>query len=175
MSCSTLFAQTVKKGTLFASAIAGSLLLSSALPAPEMPVPSTLMPASTLMQVPDSKALTTNSTATEIAENRFVILALALGGCVVLCLVVNALVDGKQPWSTRRATGANRRSPTRPNEINFNQANSSLRHKLLRLLNGDQAAAQRLFKLATLKYPGETPNWYVEKVIYDLERDRRRI
>jgi hypothetical protein len=163
-----VFAQAVTKVTLFMSAIAGSILLSSALPASELPAPQSLMPA--LMPVSDSKVL---STETDIAENRFVILAIAVGGCVAVCLAANALLDRKQPWS--KSSRVNRRSPVRPDELNFNQANASLRHKLLRLLNGDQAAAHRLFKLATLKYPGETPNWYVEKMIYDLERDRRRI
>ncbi|WAL58827.1 hypothetical protein [Thermocoleostomius sinensis] len=49
---------------------------------------------------------------------------------------------------------------------------SSLQRKLLRLLHDDRGAAQRLFAHTRLKYPGKSPNWYAEKIIYDLERDR---
>lgn len=38
------------------------------------------------------------------------------------------------------------------------QADNSLRHQL---------------KAASKKYPGRSEQWYLEKIIYDLERDRR--
>jgi hypothetical protein len=40
------------------------------------------------------------------------------------------------------------------------------------LLNGDSRAATRLVRHARLKNPGRSEIWYLEKVIFDLERDR---
>lgn len=45
--------------------------------------------------------------------------------------------------------------------------------RVITLLNGDAAAAQRLFKTARLRNPGESDQWCWEKVLWDLERDRR--
>jgi hypothetical protein len=39
-------------------------------------------------------------------------------------------------------------------------------------LHHDRGAAHRLFVHATLKYPGKAPDWYAEKILYDLVRDR---
>jgi hypothetical protein len=52
------------------------------------------------------------------------------------------------------------------------RANPKLQRKLLRLLHDDARVADRLIIQASLRYPGQAPDWYVEKVIYDLERDR---
>jgi hypothetical protein len=49
-----------------------------------------------------------------------------------------------------------------------------VRHKLLKLLGNNQATADRLIKQAKLRNPGEVEQWYWEKVLYDLERDRWR-
>lgn len=48
-----------------------------------------------------------------------------------------------------------------------------LKNKLLIRVNGDRALAKRLLETARQKNPGESYDWYYEKVIYDLERDRR--
>jgi len=40
------------------------------------------------------------------------------------------------------------------------------------LLNGNSRAATRLVRHARLKNPGRSEIWYLEKVIFDLERDR---
>jgi hypothetical protein len=45
--------------------------------------------------------------------------------------------------------------------------------KLISLLNGDAAAAHRLFDKAQQRNPGQSNQWYWEKVTWDLERDRR--
>ncbi len=34
-------------------------------------------------------------------------------------------------------------------------------------------ALQRQLKAARKRYPGRSEQWYLEKIIYDLERDRR--
>jgi hypothetical protein len=42
---------------------------------------------------------------------------------------------------------------------------------LLRAVKGDKALANRLLDGARFKYPGKSDRWYVEKVIYDMQRD----
>ncbi|MEP0849291.1 hypothetical protein [Funiculus sociatus] len=53
------------------------------------------------------------------------------------------------------------------------QSNIQLENKLLRLLSGDRAAAERLLAYAKRRHPGKSDKWYWEKVISDLESDRR--
>jgi hypothetical protein len=48
------------------------------------------------------------------------------------------------------------------------------RQKLLKLLGNNQATVDRLIGNAKLRNPGEPEQWYWEKVLYDLERDRWR-
>jgi uncharacterized protein YlxW (UPF0749 family) len=43
----------------------------------------------------------------------------------------------------------------------------------LNRLAGNRSIAQRLLKQLKIKYPGKSAQWYYEKAIYDLERDRR--
>ncbi|WNZ24752.1 hypothetical protein HJG54_19165 [Leptolyngbya sp. NK1-12] len=52
------------------------------------------------------------------------------------------------------------------------KAINPLQPKLLALLNGDRAAAERLLKHAKQNNPGRDETWYFDKVIYDLTRDR---
>ncbi|NEO29691.1 MAG: hypothetical protein F6K36_04415 [Symploca sp. SIO3C6] len=50
-----------------------------------------------------------------------------------------------------------------------------LGRRLICLLNGDVCTAERLFDHAYWRYPGQSDSWVLEKVIYDLERDRRSV
>jgi replication-associated recombination protein RarA len=45
--------------------------------------------------------------------------------------------------------------------------------QLLRLLNGDRRTALRLVENMKLRNPDKTEQWCWEKVIFDLQRDRR--
>jgi len=60
------------------------------------------------------------------------------------------------------------------NTIRLDQASPKLQKKLLRLLHNDLDTANRLVAQAKRKDPTRSINWYVEKAIYDLERDRGR-
>ena len=60
------------------------------------------------------------------------------------------------------------------NTIRLNQASPKLQKKLLTLLHNDTDTANRLVAQAKRKDPTRSINWYVEKAIYDLERDRGR-
>jgi hypothetical protein len=55
----------------------------------------------------------------------------------------------------------------------FDGRNRRLQRKLLTLLHGNVATAKRLLKYQRQLHPGKSDNWYLEKVIHDLERDRR--
>lgn len=48
-----------------------------------------------------------------------------------------------------------------------------LEASLLTRLQGDTEVAKRLLGHVRAVYPGRTAKWYLEKVIMDLERDRR--
>lgn len=48
-----------------------------------------------------------------------------------------------------------------------------LRHKLIRLLQGDEKGADRLIAGYEAKFPGKNEEWIYEKAIHDLTRDRR--
>lgn len=58
--------------------------------------------------------------------------------------------------------------------IGINQASRKLQKQVLRLLHDDQATANRLLSQVKIKNPNRSIDWCVEKVIYDLERDRGR-
>ncbi|MDG2615549.1 hypothetical protein HPC62_00685 [Thermoleptolyngbya sichuanensis A183] len=49
-----------------------------------------------------------------------------------------------------------------------------LEKRLVRLLNGDRAAAHRLVESVQQRYPDRPTAWCWEKAIFDLERDRFR-
>ncbi|MBD2771715.1 hypothetical protein [Iningainema tapete] len=53
-----------------------------------------------------------------------------------------------------------------------NSVNPRLEQKLMTLLNGDTTIAQRLLQQQRQLHPGNTDNWYLEKVVDDLKRDR---
>ena len=47
--------------------------------------------------------------------------------------------------------------------------------ELLALVNRNQDVADRLLSAAKARYPGHSEAWYLEKVIYDLKRDRSSV
>lgn len=49
----------------------------------------------------------------------------------------------------------------------------SLNRQLLTMMGGDKKAVLRLLRNARKNHPGKNYLWYYEKVIRDLERDRR--
>ena len=63
-------------------------------------------------------------------------------------------------------------NPHNESTIRIEQASRPLRKKLLRLLHDETDTANRLLSQAKLRNPNRSVDWCVEKVIYDLERDR---
>ena len=55
----------------------------------------------------------------------------------------------------------------------IDRASPPLRKRLLKLLYNDRRTANRLIAGANITNPGRSVNWLTEKVIYELERDRR--
>ena len=51
-------------------------------------------------------------------------------------------------------------------------AENPLKQRLRYLVGGQWALAERLIDQAKAHWPGMTEDWYIEKVLYDLERDR---
>ena len=62
------------------------------------------------------------------------------------------------------------RHPSRTRQNKRSDQGSVPAH-LLQAVKGDRALAHRLLQGARLKYPDKTEKWYVEKVIYDIQRD----
>ena len=72
-------------------------------------------------------------------------------------------------WSAKRANNS-----LKLDSHSIEQASPQLRKKLLSLLHNDYNAANRLLAQVQMSYPDKSVNWSIEKVIYDLERDRGR-
>ena len=58
------------------------------------------------------------------------------------------------------------------NTVSIAQASRKLQKELLRLLHDDRNTANRLLSQVKINNPNKSINWCIEKVIYDLERDR---
>ena len=70
-----------------------------------------------------------------------------------------------------KSLGINVNSPKHTSWID--NTSPPLRRRLLKLLYNDRRTANRLIAGASVSNPGRSVNWLAEKVIYELERDRR--
>ncbi len=61
-----------------------------------------------------------------------------------------------------------------PTQVEEGLSDSYLKNRLIAKLSGDIAAAERLIEQAKDTYPGMPENWYCERVLDDLERDRQQ-
>lgn len=59
------------------------------------------------------------------------------------------------------------------NLLIVNSGSNHLRQKIINLLYGDVDAANRLIAHCQKNHPHKSIDWYLEKVIWDLEKDRR--
>ncbi|MEA5619520.1 hypothetical protein VB711_16975 [Cronbergia sp. UHCC 0137] len=57
---------------------------------------------------------------------------------------------------------------------NSGYRSSGLWHQLLVKVSSDTATAERIISHLRRKHPGETDRWYLEKAIFDLDRDKGR-
>lgn len=136
--------------SLLLAGIVSTVLVAEAMPAPR---------AETLMQL-------TRSNTEEVQEvNGAAVLAIAALGSAGIGVALTALHERNRPFKKH----TNSRFNVPPGSP---RASPKLQRKLLRLLHEDARVADRLITQASFRYPGKAPDWYVEKVIYDLERDR---
>lgn len=103
----------------------------------------------------------------EVGEGRIVLGLLAVGG-------VAGVVLGTTKAKNHFPSSSSSSYKSKESTIRIEQASRELQRKLLRLLHNDSDTANRLLSQVKMKNPNRSINWYVEKVIYDLERDRGR-
>jgi hypothetical protein len=81
--------------------------------------------------------------------------------CVLLVQIVREQRHNQQQPKRRQYLS---RPPQRPNQ--------ALENQLLMMVFGDRQLALRLVRSARKMQPGRSEDWYWEKAIFDLERDR---
>jgi high-affinity Fe2+/Pb2+ permease len=75
-------------------------------------------------------------------------------------------------WELRRQQS--RLSPQRTKlAVNRRIADNRLKNKLIAILNGDVAMAERLVEQVKQDYPDMPESWYWERVIADVEREQQ--
>jgi hypothetical protein len=129
--------------SLVLTGIVGSLLVAEAMPAPN----------AELMQI--------RPTTEEVRE----VNGGAILGSAGIGIALTAAHELNRPAKQRS-------TPVRSHPTAKLKANPRLQRKLQRLLPEDRRIADRLIAQMALKHPGQSTDWYVEKVIYDLQRDR---
>ncbi len=91
---------------------------------------------------------------------------------IVKLFISIAILYGLYLFYGRKAQTKPRRQVA--DRVSQPQPSRNLQLKLLRLLNGDRHTANRLIALAKTRNPDKSVDWWVEKVIFDLQRDRGR-
>jgi len=94
-----------------------------------------------------------------------------------LIFEINSLLDKWQyQKQVRKKQARSRVNPSRRNSDNpaLLIHNHKLYKKLLQLLHDDEGALLRLINRQKIKNPGMNQDWYLEKILWDLERDRSR-
>jgi hypothetical protein len=84
----------------------------------------------------------------------------------VICWLTGYRVSLPSRLAARRSRDAHSRHSSR-------RVNRATRQRLMRLVNGNQAVADRLVQRVRSQNPDRSEQWWWEKAIYDLERDRR--
>ncbi|MBV5261065.1 ABC transporter permease [Synechococcus moorigangaii CMS01] len=101
-----------------------------------------------------------------ILVNNFILLCFILALVYLIWLLWFEIQKQKRPRQRR-----GRPFVLSPQPRNSSK-DSNLKQKLIKLLHGDRQAVERLIQSARHKNPGKSPQWYEEKVLRDLERDR---
>ena len=107
--------------------------------------------------------LNTPEMAEKVSPSEAAIALAAVGGAAVGAVLIASSVKPLKQTGLSLGT---------KDVISIDQASRKLQQKLMRLLHDDRDTASRLLSQIKNKNPNKSINWYVEKVIYDLERDR---
>lgn len=101
-------------------------------------------------------------------------LLLGLLVCLGLVAVVWVIIRASEEFrSSPHRRSMDSQAQSKRHQGGLGRKGYSLQKKLLRMLHHDQATVDRLLRAAEYRHPGRSQQWYLEKVIYDLERDRR--
>lgn len=122
------------------------------------------MLADTAIFAADSSTNTPDA-AEKVGSTGMILGIAAIGGAVVFLNAKKA----KNSFKSTTTLGYKTRD-----SISLDQASRELRKNLLSLLHDDRNTANRLVSQVKSNNPTRSINWCVEKVIYDLERDRGR-
>ncbi|MUG92347.1 hypothetical protein F7734_07715 [Scytonema sp. UIC 10036] len=114
-----------------------------------------------------ASSLTTSQEPTERDSQSALVLASVVAGSLIVGVALKG--TGNKSVSITSASALGNKKNT---SLILNQGSRKLQKKLLLLLHDDREAANRLLTHMMLKYPNKTADWYFEKAIYDLERDR---
>ncbi|HBL13764.1 MAG TPA: ABC transporter ATP-binding protein [Cyanobacteria bacterium UBA11162] len=87
--------------------------------------------------------------------------------------LIKSIPTGSLDRIQRQQTGRRSTQWLRHIEAYSSRPSEKLQHQLFVLLQGDWKRAKRLLDSAKQNHPGFSEDWYWEKVIYDLERDRQ--
>ncbi|BDA68225.1 hypothetical protein CAL7716_023910 [Calothrix sp. PCC 7716] len=90
-----------------------------------------------------------------------------MNSLITLCVIALALIVAKWAPQIENFFKPRRRKRPYPDEV------YELESRLLNMLQGDVDALKRLLSVSRSVHPGRTAKWHIEKVIWDLERDRR--
>lgn len=119
--------------------------------------------------------LTADSADNTLEEAERVNPALVLGLTALGIAAVGAALNAKSSNFSKLSSipsHFNSKSIASSGTIEIDQASRRLQKKLLRLLHDDRDTANRLLSQAQRKNPNRSADWYADKVIYDLQRDR---
>lgn len=97
------------------------------------------------------------------------VLALSAVGLSLYLVQVIQEEKSRPPQRYGSSSRRRKRSRSRQTRPQF----SPLQQRMMTLLAGDWSAVERLVTGVRQRHPGRSETWYWEKVIHDLERDRR--
>ncbi|MEA5601063.1 hypothetical protein [Nostoc sp. UHCC 0252] len=104
----------------------------------------------------------------------YILISLLLNLCILyygIIALIAAWQQVRRQWQVVVST-FNQPQGNKSHSYRTDPRNRYLQADLLTLLKGDVPAAKRLLLQQRRKNPGQSDNWYLEKVIRDLERDR---
>ena len=160
------FLTTITFGGLLAtSAEANSIKIASTSLAEQSQINNETANLASISQLGDRNTwnIPENNSSTDNSLNQIIgVTGLAIGTGVI----------GYHLSRSNRPSLANSLPYSNTNTLLLERVSPKLRQKLLRLVNNEQTI-NRLLTGTMLRHGNRTPNWLAEKVIYDLERDRR--
>jgi hypothetical protein len=105
----------------------------------------------------------------------YILISLLLNLCILyygIIALIAAWQKVRRQWQVVVSKFSQQPQGNKSHSYRNDPRNRYLQADLLTLLKGDVPAAKRLLLQQRRKNPGQSDNWYLEKVIYDLERDR---